>query len=720
MERVRAMLQDAKLPDNLWAEAVTTANYIRNRSPVSGQSKTPRELFFGDKPEVSNMKTFGAKAYVHIPKAQRQKLDPVSIKGIMVGYAADSKAYRILLDNTKKIVVSRDVTFDESSGETTEREEIQEDKMSIPLDDDEESPEEFNEEEFLDPEEDNNGDNEPENQENAEAEGAPPAPAAEEPQRRYPLRERRQAGEWFKAALATEELKEPTSYHEAVSGAQAQMWMKAMDEEMTSLLSNGTWTLDNIPDGVKPIPVKWVYKIKRDAAGNIERYKARLVAKGFKQREGVDYNEVYAPVSKHTTLRALLAMVAAEDLELHQLDVKTAFLNGELEEDIYMVQPPGYEEGGPGIACHLKKALYGLKQAPRAWHTKLKGELETMGFQASETDPGMYIQRRKESNVYILVYVDDILIIAKDLELVKDIKKALMTTFDARDLGEAAYFLGWEIKRDRVKKTIKVTQQRMTADLVNKYGMKNVRPKTTPMSTALKMTKKGEELDTNVYHFSELVGSLLYLSVCTRPDIAQATGAMARYMSRPTTQHWTAAKGVLKYLAGTEDTGITYGPEKMDIMGYSDADYAGDLDTRRSTTGYVFMLNGGVISWSSRLQPTVAASTAEAEYMAASQAVKEALWLRKLTSDLGGDLKTMQLYTDNQAALTLLKNPIASARSKHIDIIYHFARERVARKEVKFDYCPTAKMIADIMTKALPEGKFVVCCNGMGVSKKNN
>jgi len=338
-----------------------------------------------------------------------------------------------------------------------------------------------------------------------------------------------------------------------------------------------------------------------------------------------------------------------------------------------------------------------------------------MSFQASETDPGLYIQRRKDINVYILVYVDDILIVAKDLELVRDIKKTLMTTFDARDLGEAAYFLGWEIKRDRVKKTIKVTQQRMTTDLVNKYGMKNVKPRTTPMSVALKMTKNGEELDTNVNPYNELVGSLLYLSVCTRPDIAQAIGALARYMSKPTTEQWIAAKGVLKYLAGTEDTGITYGPEKTDLVGYCDADYAGDLDTRRSTTGYVFILNGGVISWSSRLQPTVAASTAEAEYMAASQAVKEALWLRKLTTDLGGYLKTMQMYTDNQAALTLLKNPIASARSKHIDIIYHFARERVARKEVKFDYCPTAKMIADIMTKALAEGKFVACCNGMGV-----
>jgi len=267
--------------------------------------------------------------------------------------------------------------------------------------------------------------------------------------------------------------------------------------------------LKEIPEGVKPIPVKWVYKIKKDAAGNIERYKARLVAKGFKQREGVDYNEVYAPVSKHTTLRALLAMVA--------------FLNGELEEDIYMVQPQGYEEGGPGIACHLKKALYGLKQAPRAWHTKLKMELENMSFQASETDPGLYIQRRKEINVYILVYVDDILIVAKDLELVRDIKKTIMTTFNARDLGEAAYFLGWEIKRDRVKKTIKVTQQRMTTDLVNKYGMRNVKPWTTPMSLALKMTKNGEELNTNVNPYSELVGSLLNLSMCTRPDMLKTS-----------------------------------------------------------------------------------------------------------------------------------------------------------------------------------------------------
>jgi len=720
MERVRAMLQDAKLPDNLWAEAVTTASYIRNRSPTAGHAKTPWELFFGGKPDVSSMRMFGATAYVHTPKALRRKLDPVSVKGIMVGYAADSKAYRILLDNNK-IVISRDVIFDETSGGADM--EAEDGEQLVLLDDDAEDVHHeglHNEEELQDI--GDNDDGADINEENAEAEGAGAAPAAapaaavDQPERRYPLRERRNPGEWYKAAIATDDLKEPTTYEEAVSGPDAALWEKAMDEEMTSLLANGTWTLEEVPEGVRPIPVKWVFKIKKDAAGNIERYKARLVAKGFKQREGVDFNEVYAPVSKHTTLRALLAKVAAEDLELHQLDVKTAFLNGELEEDIYMVQAPGYEQGGPGVACHLKKALYGLKQAPRAWHTKLKTKLEDMHFEASETDPGLYIQRHKESNAYILVYVDDILIAACDIEMVNDIKKTLMATFDARDLGEAAYFLGWEIRRNRVDKTIKVTQQRMTTDLVNRFGMDNVKPKMTPLSTGLKMMKDGEELDTNEYRYSELVGSLLYLSVCTRPDIAQAVGALARYMSKPTTEHWTAAKGVLKYLAGTEDVGITYGPEKLDLVGYCDADYAGDVDTRRSTTGYVFILNGGVISWSSRLQPTVAASTAEAEYMAASQAVKEALWLRKLTTDLGGELKTMQLFTDNQAALTLLKNPIASARSKHIDIIYHFARERVARKEVKFDYCSTKEMIADIMTKALPESKFVDCCKGMGVT----
>ena len=243
-----------------------------------------------------------------------------------------------------------------------------------------------------------------------------------------------------------------------------------------------------------------------------------------------------------------------------------------------------------------------------------------MGFEASETDAGLYIQRSKEDNVYILVYVDDILIATKQEDKVIAVKDVLMKTFDARDLGEASYFVGWEIERDRSMKTLKITQKRMTKDLVVKYGLEEGKTKATPLSVGIKLSKdEGEMLDTREHHYSELVGSLLYLSVCTRPDIAQAVGALARYMSKPTAQHWQAAKGVLRYLAGKADNGIVYGQNERMLVGYCDADYAGDSDTRRSTTGYVFLLNDGAISWSSRLQATVAVSTAEAEYMAAAR-----------------------------------------------------------------------------------------------------
>ena len=231
------------------------------------------------------------------------------------------------------------------------------------------------------------------------------------------------------------------------------------------------------------------------------------------------------------------------------------------------------------------------------------------------------------------------------------------------------------------------------------------------------MTKtEGEPLDNDVHNYAELVGSLLYLSITTRPDIAQAVGALARYMSCATTAHWQLAKGVLRYLAGTLDYGITYGGTGFEpLVGYCDADYAGDLDTRRSTTGYVFLLNSGAISWSSRLQPTVAVSTTEAEYMAAAHAIKEGLWLRKLLGDIGVNENCIRMFSDNQACLSLLKHPISSNRSKHIDVLHHFARERVCRGEVSISYCNTAAMLADCLTKPLAESKFRFCLNGMGV-----
>ena len=435
------------------------------------------------------------------------------------------------------------------------------------------------------------------------------------------------------------------------------------------------------------------------------------------QREGVDFTEVFAPVSKHTTLRVLLALVAEHDLHLHQLDVKTAFLNGELEEDIYMVQPPGYEQGGPGMVCHLRKALYGLRQAPRAWHIKLKKELEKNGFEASEADAGLFILSKGEHKIYMLVYVDDCLIASKHMAGVEHAKKVMRSSFDIRDLGEAKYFLGMEIERDRAGGTIKLSQTKSIVDAVARCGLDDAKINRVPIHVSTHLTKTGSKpIDKTQVPYMELVGTLLYLASCTRPDISQAVGALSRYMAQPTEQHWKAAKGVLRYLSGTTTVGIAFSKGGSSLVGYCDWDYAGDVDSRRSTTGYVFTLMGGAVSWSSKLQSTVAVSTAEAEYMSAASAVKEALWLRKLLSDFEVmSTEPVLLFCDSQAALKLLVNPIVSARSKHIDVLHHFARERVARKEVKFEYLRTDLMIADCLTKAVPEHKFLFCCQGMGL-----
>lgn len=317
------------------------------------------------------------------------------------------------------------------------------------------------------------------------------------------------------------------------------------------------------------------------------------------------------------------------------------------------------------------------------------------------------------------VYVDDLLLASKSTGAIIRVKERLGAAFDVRDLGEADYFLSMKVERDRAAGTLSITQPKLTAELIEKFGMTESNGRTTPLSPALRLEtpKEGEELDTTKYPYQELVGSLLYLSVCTRPDISQAVGVLARHMSNPGKEHWQAAKGVLRYLTSTKALGITFGGGMhSELECYCDADYAGDINTRRSTTGYVFILNGGAISWNSKLQPTVAASTVEAEYMAASSAVKEALWIRRLLMEMDVPIDVPIIKCDSQGAIKLLKHPIASQRSKHIDVIHHFVRERVMRKEVSFEYCNTKQMVADMLTKPLAETGFVKYRAAMGIA----
>lgn len=700
LEKARAMLTASGLDDNLWGEAISTANYLRNRSPTVHSDKTPWELFYGERPDVSNLRVFGSTAYVRIPPEHRRKLDQASSRGIMIGYGATTKGWKVRLD-TGKIVVSRDVVFDENHFmDLAERQDSAADLLESDTDDD--SPP------------DNEEGNSPESTPRPGPKtGSKPQPTASE--MRYPRRDRKAPGEWYKSASVTAYstiIKEPTTLTEALNSEQADYWREAMDDEIKSIKENNTWTLEEPPAGYKPIPTKFIYKVKYTPSGTIERFKARLVCQGFRQKEGIDYDEIYAPVSKYSTLRALLAKVCIDNMELHHLDIKTAFLNGEIDTLVYVTQPPGYEECPSYFACRLNKGLYGLKQAPRIWNTRLKTVLGDIGFIESSADPSLFISPEG----YILTYVDDLLIAAKELGTVREIKSRLTSAFDARDLGEASFFLGMTIRRDRSAGSLSMGQEHMIRDIISKYDLDSCKPKATPLSASLKMMKTGEPLDSSV-PYSALVGSLLYLSISTRPDIAYSVGVCARFMACPTIDHWNAAKGIVRYLSTTAGHGLNFSSQKPLMYGYCDADYAGDLDTRRSTTGYVFIYGGAAITWQSRRQPTVAASTAEAEYMAAANAVKEALWLRKLCNDLQmtEDTGATLMYADNQSAITLLKNPITSMRSKHIDVAYHFARERVIRDEINVQYVSTDKMVADALTKALPPAKHDYCCKHMGL-----
>ena len=731
LERGKAMLFHANLPTTLWVEAIETGNFLRNRSPVAGKTATPWELAFNTKPDLSKLRVFGSHTRALIA-APRDKLAPHTATGILVGYAHKGDAYKVMLDNGK-IAIARaaECIVNESRlgfGEHTDAA-----ATDAAATDAAATDAAATETVAMD-----NAASDDDDNDTIVPPGAPPSPPSTPPYhsddaspsatplpppppRRNPPRAARGHVDdyWVvtpqPAALITAAVNPaiPTTHDEAVAAPDAADWIIAEQDEINALIANDVFEAMDLPAGEKKLPVKWIYTLKQDADGNIVRHKARVVVKGFFQRPGVDYDESFAPVSKYSSLRALLSTAALHDYELQQIDIKTAFLNGKLEETVYVEPPPGYHEA-PGKVWHLKRALYGLRQAPRAWHFTLKRELEGLSFQESDADPSLFLG---PDNVFLLTYVDDILIAAPSLAAVERVKESLLSVFDAHDLGDAKLFLGMSIERDRAARTLKLSQPRMTRELIANYNMTDGKTKPTPLGS-LKLNKTtGTPLDTKDYTYSALVGSLNYLAVCTRPDISQAVGALSKYMAAPTTAHWLAAKHVLRYLAATTDRGITFGGDTASLVGYCDADYAGDPDSRRSTTGFVFVLHNGAISWASRLQKTVAASTTEAEYMAEAAAVKEALWIKTLLTDLNYSINSVKLYADNQAAIKLMSNPIVSQRSKHIDVSYHFARQHIANGTISLDYMPTANMIADTLTKAVPESKHRTCCSGMGLGK---
>ncbi|KAG8490001.1 hypothetical protein CXB51_016020 [Gossypium anomalum] len=689
LEKVRCMLSNAGLGKEFWAEAVTYACHLINRLPSAAiNKKTPMEMWTGKSAtDYDSLHVFGSTAYYHVKES---KLDPIAKKSLFLGITDGVKGYRLWCPNTRKIVFSRDVTFDESTMlkyndsqkddktsstlQQVELEKVNDDPANIGGANNEEVPIE-----------------EPLQQQDSIAYRRP----------RREIRKHARFDDRMAYALPIADDDVPSTYTEAISNPDGVKWKQAMKEEMQSLHKNRTWELVTLPKGKKAIRCKWVYAKKEGfSAKNEIRYKARLVVKGYAQKERIDYNKVFSPVVKHSSIRILLALVAQYDLELVQFDVKIAFLHGDLEEEIYMTQPDGFKVAGKeNWVCKLTKSLYGLKQSPRQWYKRFDQFMKGQRYTRSKFDHCVYFQKLQEGTfIYLLLYVDDMLITSKNKVEIERLKTQLNLEFEMKDLGEAKKILSMEIWRDRAHDRVGLSQKQYLKKL----------------STQLSPSTNTEQEYMLRVPYSNAMGSLMHAMVCTRLDISQAVSIMSRYMHNPGKGHWQAMKWILRYIQKTVDVGLLFKQDNTlgkGVIGYVDSGYAGDLDKRRSTTGYVFTLAGGPISWKSTLQFTVALSTTEAEYMAVTEAVKEAIWLQGMVKTLGLVQEHINVYCDSQSAIHLAKNQVYHARTKHIDVRFHFVREIIDEGKICLQKIKTADNPADMMTKVVTATKFEHCLN---------
>jgi hypothetical protein len=532
------------------------------------------------------------------------------------------------------------------------------------------------------------------------------------------------------AGVSLLEEQTPQTYRAAMASPDAPKWRAAMDKEMASCEDLKVWTLvrrTDLPAGANVLPPKWVFKIKTDEAGNIVQHKARVTPKGFLQKAGKDYFEVFARTGSYKTKRVGLSLTAKWDHELHQMDVPTAFLWADVEEDIFMELPEGYREGREGYVCHLKKSLYGLKQAPRNWYLLVSKFITSIGFKATVSDPCLFYRRSSSGRLILLfLFVDDFQVSfhRDDTTEWNQLKAQLVKRFNTKDIGESTWILGMRIHRDRKLRTITLSQELYVTKALEKYGLAECKIVDTPEVVGVAHAEPTEEQKkpADRQRFMEITGTLMYAAIATRPDIAHAVHYLASNMLAPTQLHMKAAERVLRYLAGTKEVGLIFGSRNGDIVGdsrgrqthgqidicaYSDADWANSRVDRKSVTGWVAKLNGDPISWASKKQRIVALSTCEAELYAKAAAIQEVLWLRGLMKELGLNHQTgSTVHGDNQSAISVAKNGIRSDRTKHVDVKYHFVTESIESGEVVLKWVSTHDQQADIFTKALPTPAF--------------
>ena len=484
------------------------------------------------------------------------------------------------------------------------------------------------------------------------------------------------------------------------------VWVDACKDEIFLIEKNNTWDLVVLPAGVKPIGLKWVFKIKRNADGTISKYKARLVAKGYVQRHGVDYDEVFPHAARIETIRLIIALAGSYGWEVHHLDVKTAFLHGELKEDVFVMQPEGFVVAGEENKVYkLKKVLYGLRQAPRAWNIKLNQILRDLSFRRFSKEPSLYRREHGHEMLIVVVYVDDLLVTGSSIKAILEFKREMQTNFEMSDLGLLTYYLGIELQQG--KDGIVVKQDRYALRKLEEAKMSSWNLVHVPMELNASHSKsiKEDKIDENEYR--RAIGCLRYL-LHTQPDLSFSVGVLSRYMQDPRTSHGAALKQVLRYLRGTCTLGLFYPRDQgTELVGFSDASHNIDADDGKSTTGHMFYFGKSPIMWCSTKQEIVALSSCEAEFMAATEAAKQAIWLQELLSEaIGKESKRVVIKVDNKSAIALSKNPVFHRRSKHIHRRFHFIRECVEKEQVEIEHIHGSEQKANILTKSLGRIKF--------------
>lgn len=732
-EMARTMVTSAKLGKQFWGEAVLTSTYLINRLPTKALiGKTPYEMWHGIKPKISHLRVFGSTAYVH-NKTRKTKFDEKSFKTILIGYAPNG--YKLFNTENSQFLVARDVLFDESNfGQSRSmcsddiptkinkpnNESVElvkpicyDDKIPAKIDKPNKSVESIDNKQS---DVYNKSLNDIKGQlqsdvNNKSLNTDPGCLRRSERIRNLPPKNYEIMNDPDSTVLSLcskQQLPLPVHFNDIFNRPDTKEWLSAIQSEIDSLRRNQTWCLVEKPSDVNIVSCKWVFTIKNNELGEPVRYKARLVARGFSQQYLEDYDETFAPVARITTFRLIMAFANQNDLLVHHMDVKTAFLNGILKENIYMQVPEGISSKSNHV-CKLNKTLYGLKQSSRCWYERFDQVIKSMGFESSKVDPCLYILNKNsiDLNVYIVLYVDDVLIVTKCVQTMQQLKKCLMQQFEMTDLLDIKLFLGIRIERTNDKVTL--DQSTYLQNVLNKFSMNDCNPSKSPFPNKLNYDALNSDVQ---YHAPsrQVIGCLMYAMLCTRPDLCAAVSILSRFQSKGNEELWKCLKHLLRYVKGTLNLKLTY--HKCDykqlMTGYADSDWGGDETDRKSTTGYLFqMFDNCTVSWCTRKQNTVAVSSTEAEYMGLFEAVKEAIWIKSLLSSIYIKVnKPILIYEDNNSCISIANNPTNYKKSKHIDIKYHFTREQINNKVIMLEHISTGNQLADMFTKAIPMTKF--------------